>query len=106
MQPNALGFVRKSRVEGLAALKPSDGRFLAVQLSEDSVPPPTDEAIEEIAELRREACTCYNEADNEHGFAVAQLLIDNASAKNLQYPLRRKRGSAGPHKAKISPHGA
>ena len=62
MQPNALGFVRKSRVEGLIALKPSDGRFLAVQLSEDSVFPPTDEAVEEIAELRREAFTCYKDS--------------------------------------------
>jgi hypothetical protein len=84
MQPNALGFVRKSRVEGLAALKPSDGRFLAVKLSEDSVFPPADEAVEEIAELRREAFKCYNEADNQHGFAAAQLLSEIVSAKKQE----------------------
>ena len=81
MQRNSLGFVRKSRVEDLADLKPTDDRFLAVQLSEDSVFPPTAEAVREIAELRREAFTCYNEAANEQGFAVAQQLIDDVSAK-------------------------
>ena len=81
MQRNSLGFVRKSRVEDLADLKPTDDRFLAVQLSEDSVSPPTAEAVREIAELRREAFTCYNEAANEQGFAEAQQLINDVSAK-------------------------